>query len=250
MKDAVEENLLSTAIAPGLYLFPLPLSDGALQHNWMGEQMRSLLSETRLIFAENERTARRFISSLKLGIKIAEYRIERLDKDTGASEIREFLSLLQVSGIALLMSEAGCPAIADPGAVLVDACHRASVPVHPLVGPSSILLALMASGLSGQAFAFHGYLPIDRKECTSRIRQLELESGREKCTQLFIETPYRNAAIWQCLLESLHPETRLCYAIDITGKSEEIRQKKVAEWRAGPPVNWSKLPAVFLFLAR
>lgn len=249
MKDPSNENPATTSVAPGLYLFPLPLSPEALQHEWMGGQMQILISEVRLIFAENERTARRFISSLKLGLNIPEYRIERLDKDTGAAEIKEYLLLLKDSGTALMMSEAGCPAVADPGAVLVDACHRANIPVHPLVGPSSILLALMASGLSGQAFAFHGYLPIDRKECANRIRQLELESAKGKCTQIIIETPYRNAAIWQSLLSTLNPETRLCYACDISGKSEEIRQKKVSEWNSVQPISWNKLPAVFLFLA-
>jgi 16S rRNA (cytidine1402-2'-O)-methyltransferase len=232
-----------------LYLFPLPISEDSGSRDYLGNGLRKLLLETKLIFAENERTARRFISSLKLGIRLEEIHIERFDKDSDASEANRLVTLLIGKGPALLMSEAGCPGIADPGAVLVDACHKLGVRVVPLVGPSSILLALMGSGFSGQNFAFHGYLPVDKSECSKKIRQLETDSLKEKRTQIFIETPYRNASVWERLLDSLKPETGLCYAFGIGSEEEEIIQKKVSEWKKGPGPEWKKIPAVFLFMA-
>lgn len=232
-----------------LYLFPLPISETGEVPYWLGEYSQQLLKDTRLIFAENERTARRFISSLKLGIRIEDIRIERLDKDSPESAIGEYISLLKDNKNALLMSESGCPAIADPGSLLVDACHLNEIRVIPVVGPSSILLALMASGLSGQQFAFHGYLPVDRTENSRKIRQLEIDSRKEKRTQIFIETPYRNSSIWDRLLENLSQETRLCFASDIGSPSEKIIQKRVSDWRIADKIIWEKTPTVFLFLA-
>jgi 16S rRNA (cytidine1402-2'-O)-methyltransferase len=147
------------------------------------------------------------------------------------------------------MSDAGCPAVADPGSLLVDACHSHGLRVNPLVGPSSILLALMASGLSGQNFAFHGYLPVDKAECSRKIRQLEIESKKEGRSQILIETPYRNAAIWQSLIGNLSAETKLCYAMGIGSNEEEIRQMMVKEWKKHPVPAWKKVPAIFLFMA-
>jgi 16S rRNA (cytidine1402-2'-O)-methyltransferase len=234
---------------PKLYLFPLPISEGPNSREFLGKYHLDLIRRASLVLAENERTARRFISSLKLGIKIENLQIERFDKDTGQQETDAFVQLLKVKGEALLMSEAGCPAIADPGARLVAACHRNGIKVIPLIGPSSILLALMASGLSGQNFAFHGYLPVEKSECSVKIRQLENESSREKRTQLFIETPYRNAAVWDRLLENLKPETRLCLASGIGGPEEVILMKKISEWKKGKKPEWQKIPTVFLFMA-
>lgn len=236
-------------ILPGLYLFPLPLSGSGADQVWIGDRLREILQNTKLIFAENERTARRFISSLKLQVRIEEYHLERLDKDSSSTDIQHFLKLLHGEGRALLMSEAGCPAVADPGSVLVDACHRNGIRVHPLVGPSSLLLALMASGLSGQCFSFHGYLPIDKKECAARIRALEQQSARENRTQIFIETPYRNENLWKMLLENLQSKTRLCFARDLSGKAEEIRQDFVGNWKKEDKVIWDKIPSVFLLMA-
>lgn len=233
---------------PGLYLFPLPIASPS-KHSWIGESEKSLLRSSRLIFAENERTVRRFISSLNLNIRIDEIRIERLDKETGSAKAKEYAGLISGTGHGLLMSEAGCPAIADPGSLLVDACHQMGIRVFPLVGPSSILLALIGSGLSGQHFSFHGYLPVDPAECAKKIRQLEIESAKEGRTQILIETPYRNSGIWQRLLETLKPETKLCYASGLGGDSEKIAQKRVREWKNGLPVEWQKSPSVFLFMA-
>ena len=146
-----------------------------------------------------------------------------------------------------LMSEAGCPAIADPGALLIEAAHREGFKVVPLVGPSAIVLALMASGLEGQRFAFCGYLPRDAKERGSRIRELEQRSRKERETEIFIETPYRNDALFSALLEKCSPGTRLCVAADLTLPGESIQTRSVGEWRraAGP----GKRPAVFLLQA-
>jgi 16S rRNA (cytidine1402-2'-O)-methyltransferase len=232
-----------------LFLFPLPISEDSGSRDYLGNRMSALLQHSSLIFAENERTARRFISSLKLGIRLDDIQIERFDKDSTPSDAERLMDLLKKQGQALLMSEAGCPGIADPGAVLVEACHRHGIRVIPLVGPSSIFLALMSSGLSGQNFAFHGYLPVDKAECSKKIRQLEADSVKEKRTQIFIETPYRNAAVWERLLENLRPDTRLCCASGIGSQEEEIHQKKVSEWKKGPGPEWKKIPAVFLFMA-
>ncbi len=145
------------------------------------------------------------------------------------------------------MSEAGCPAVADPGSALVDACHKNQIRVLPLIGPSSIILSLMASGLNGQAFSFNGYLPVDKNACSRELKKLEQVSLRENRTQIFIETPYRNASVWSNLLSCLSPDTRLCYAKNISSPSEEIRQMKVSEWKKLPAVEWEKVPVIFLF---
>ena len=236
-------------VKPGLYLFPVPLSDNSIELPWLGSEYREILKSGKLIFAENERTARRFISSLKLGIIIDDLRIEKLNKDTGILEVNNYAKLIKEYGHALMMSESGCPAVADPGSVLVDVCHKLGIDVHPLIGPSSILLALMGSGLSGQSFAFHGYLPVDKNECGRKIRQLEIESSREGRTQIFIETPYRNGSIWNLLIENLSPGTKLCMAIDLTGPKQEIKQSTVAKWRESAEIKWEKIPAIFLFMA-
>jgi 16S rRNA (cytidine1402-2'-O)-methyltransferase len=147
------------------------------------------------------------------------------------------------------MSEAGCPAVADPGALLVRRAHERHIVVKPLVGPSSLLLALMASGLDGQRFAFHGYLPAREPERSSRIAELEGESARHQQTQIFIETPYRNHALFNALLLSCRPKTRLCLATDLTSDSEQIATRRIADWKAATPPDLDKRPTVFLLLA-
>jgi 16S rRNA (cytidine1402-2'-O)-methyltransferase len=146
------------------------------------------------------------------------------------------------------MSEAGCPAVADPGATLVALAQARGIRVVPLVGPSSLLLALMASGLDGQRFAFHGYLPAKSEERARAIRELEKESRARRQTQIFIETPYRNAALYAALLQHAHPETRLCLAADLTLTSEFIQTKRIREWRKTTPPELERRPTVFLML--
>jgi 16S rRNA (cytidine1402-2'-O)-methyltransferase len=158
------------------------------------------------------------------------------------------LQLLQAGKNIGIISEAGCPGIADPGQLLVEAAQQANSTVKPLVGPSSILLALMASGMNGQCFQFHGYLPIDTAERKKKIRELEADSYRRNCTQLFIETPYRNNAMIKDLLQSCHDETRICIAVDITAPSESIRTQTVKKWKQEQPDIHKRL-ALFLLHA-
>jgi 16S rRNA (cytidine1402-2'-O)-methyltransferase len=147
------------------------------------------------------------------------------------------------------VSEAGCPAVADPGALLVRRAHERGVKVVPFVGPSSILLALMASGLNGQSFAFHGYLPVDANERAKRLRDLEQQSRKGKQTQIFIETPYRNRALLDTLIATCAPSTLVCVAVDLTLQSETIVSRTVADWKKKPGLDLHKRPAIFLILA-
>ncbi|HYR37181.1 MAG TPA: SAM-dependent methyltransferase, partial [Burkholderiales bacterium] len=172
---------------------------------------------------ENAKSARAFLGGL--GMPVRELNVVAID------EKRDLLAPLREGRPLGLLSEAGCPAIADPGAALVEAAHREGFRVVPLVGPSSITLALMASGLEGQRFAFCGYLPRDAAERAKRIRELESRSRRERETEIFIETPYRNEALFSALLEGCAPATRLCVAADLTLSTESIRSQTIAEWR-------------------
>jgi len=233
---------------PTIFLLPVPISETE-NSDWIGNSYKNILVETNLLFVENIRTARRFISALKLGIDINILHFEELTKDTSNSEIQRFIKLITEKGKAIIMSESGCPGIADPGAKLVHEAQKAEMIIKPLVGPSSILMALMGSGLSGQCFAFNGYLPIHSKEREFRIIELERESKQKNQTQIFIETPYRNAAIWEALIQTLNPETRLAFAFDLLGKEQYIRQLSVMQWKILAKPEWSKLPAIFLFQA-
>jgi 16S rRNA (cytidine1402-2'-O)-methyltransferase len=188
---------------------------------------------------ENAKSARAFLGGI--GMPVRELNIQVLDENPGA-----LLAPLRENRPLGLLSEAGCPAIADPGAALVEAAHLEGFRVVPLVGPSSILLALMASGLEGQRFAFCGYLPRDAAERKRKIRELEDRSRRERETQIFIETPYRNEAMLAALLESCSPATRLCVAADLTLPSESIVTRPIARWRRTPI---GRRPAVFVLLA-
>jgi 16S rRNA (cytidine1402-2'-O)-methyltransferase len=190
---------------------------------------------------ENAKSARAFLGAL--GMPVRELRIRTLDEDASAL----LLPLREKRPLGLL-SEAGCPAIADPGAALVEAAHREGWRVVPLVGPSSLVLALMASGLEGQRFAFCGYLPREDAERTRRIRELEQRSRKERETEIFIETPYRSDVLMSALLAACAPATRVCVAADLTLASETIRTKTVAEWRRAAH-DIGRRPAVFLLLA-
>ncbi len=233
---------------PVLYLLPVPISESE-NSDWIGNSYKEILQETNLLFVENIRTARRFISSLKLGVTINNLHFEELTKYSTAIEIQSFSKQIIVQGKAIIMSESGCPGIADPGALLVNEAQNAGIEIKPMVGPSAILLALMGSGLSGQCFSFNGYLPIDSKDREIRIKQLERESKEKNQTQIFIETPYRNSVIWEALLQYLKPETRLAFAFDLLGKEQSIRQLTIKQWNAIPKPAWQKSPCVFLFQA-
>lgn len=229
-----------------LFLIPCSISDAPAAAQLSPRVLHELPSINSFL-VEDVRTARRFLSSLKVFPSIENLRFDVLDKDTKAVEVESLLSpLLQGRSIGVI-SESGCPGVADPGALAVKYAHRMNVKVVPLVGPSSILLALMASGLNGQQFAFHGYLPIG-PEIQRAIRESEKESLAKKQTQIFIETPYRNNQVFIHLTKTLKESTMLCVAIDITGSNEQIRTQRVGEWRQ-QKTEWPKLPAVFLILA-
>lgn len=230
-----------------LYLIPTTIADETA-----GKVIPAHVTDTirhiRHFLAEDVRTARRYLSSLKVFPSIEELTFSVLDKNTSETELTEKLSPLVSGNDVGVLSESGCPGIADPGALAVSFAHQQGIRVVPLVGPSSLLLALMASGLNGQQFAFHGYLPVDAEACKRAIKTLEQESRQKKQTQVFIETPYRNNALFSALLKTLHDETRLCVALDVTGKEEFIKTMPVKLWKKAAK-SWPKLPAVFLFLA-
>jgi len=211
-------------------------------------QVTARLASIQHFLAEDIRTARRYLSSLKIYPAIDALHFAVLNKDTPASELEQLFEPLFQGNHLGVLSESGCPGVADPGALAVQFAHERKITVVPLVGPSSILLALMASGLSGQQFAFHGYLPIDAGACAQKIKALEKESAAKGQTQILIETPFRNNQVLKHLLAALSGGTSLSMALDLTGQAEFIRTDMVQAWKQDVPML-PKLPAVFLFLA-
>lgn len=199
---------------------------------------------------EKAKTARAALKAMSYPHPLQEAAMIELNERTEEGELEAFLKVLLEGHSVGVLSEAGCPGVADPGARAVAWAHRHGVPVVPLVGPSSILLALMASGLNGQSFCFHGYLPQQKTELAQRLRKLEQQSAAQNQTQIFIETPYRNEALLEILLTALRPTTQLCIAADLTLPSEFIRTKSAGEWKAQRPPSLHKRPAVFLFLGK
>lgn len=227
---------------PGiLYAVPTPLGGKAVDA--LPASALETVRTLRHFAVENAKTARAFLKEVGLPVALQELEIAVIEDGVGKP-----LAWLQAGQPVGLLSEAGCPAIADPGARLVEAAHAAGLRVVPLVGPSSIVLALMASGLEGQRFAFGGYLPREAGERTRRIRELEARSRRERETQIFIETPYRNDAMFAALLESCAPDTRLCLATDLTTDTESVETRAVGGWRKSPK-SIGKRPTVFLLYA-
>jgi 16S rRNA (cytidine1402-2'-O)-methyltransferase len=221
-----------------LYAIPTPL--GGSPEEALPAGHISTIRSLRDFLVENAKSARAFLGALGMPVRELNIRV--------IGEERDPLAPLRERRPLGLLSEAGCPAIADPGAALVEAAHREGFRVVPLIGPSSIVLALMASGLEGQRFAFCGYLPRENIDRSRRIRDLELRSKREKETQIFIETPYRNDVLLAALLESCAAGTRLCVAADLTLPGESIQTKTIAEWRRAKALI-GRRPAVFLLLA-
>ncbi len=214
-----------------LYAIPTPL--GGAPANALPVDALEKVRELRDFVAENAKSARAFLAAVGMPCPLQELRIEVLDKHTPSRSVAALLEPLRKGRALGLVSEAGCPAVADPGAALVEAAHREGFRVVPLIGPSSIVLALMASGLEGQCFAFSGYLPREAGE-----------------TQIFIETPYRNAAMLASLLKTCAPATRLCVASDLTLPTETVRVSSVAQWDRTAPDALGRRPSVFLLLAR
>ena len=217
-----------------LYAIPTPL--GAAPEQSLPAPALATIRGLKDFVVENAKSARAFLGAL--GMPVRELSIHVIGDGDQLRPLRDGRSMG-------LLSEAGCPAIADPGASLVDAAHREGFQVVPLVGPSSITLALMASGLEGQRFAFCGYLPREGADRTKKIKELEARSRKERETEIFIETPYRNDALLSALLDACHPATRLCVAADLTLPTEKVVTKTVADWRRAP-ATLGKRPAVFL----
>lgn len=227
-----------------LYLIPTVLADNTAETT-LSPRIREVIAHTDYYLVENIRSARRFISSLKTGRVIDELHFFLLDKDTPIASVRAYLSELPADTPVGVLSEAGCPGVADPGALAVRVAHEAGRRVVSLVGPSSILLALMGSGFSGQSFVFHGYLPIERAMRVQRIKQLEKESLKGQ-TQIFMETPYRNNQLLADILANCRNETLLCIAANLTAPDELLRTQTVAAWRKHLP-DLHKIPTLFLF---
>jgi len=248
---------------PGtLYLIPNTLgpteaAPHALTHI-LPEQVQEIASKLDYFVAENAKTARAFLKLVAIDHPLArplqEIQIAELNVNTPPQALAALLAPLLEGRDAGLVSEAGVPAVADPGADLVRLAHQHGVPVRPLVGPSSLLLSVMASGLNGQSFAFNGYLPTDAGQRTKRIQQLEQRSRSEKQTQLLIETPYRNGAMLEALVASCQPGTLVCVATDLSLPTETVRTQTAAKWKAqlaaGKAPDFHKKPTVFLFLAQ
>lgn len=231
-----------------LYLIPASLGE-APQESFRPAEVRRIVQDLSYFIVENAKTARAELKHIGLSRPIQDIDIKELSREPTQDDLEVLLAPILAGEMAGLMSEAGAPAVADPGALLVRTAHARGIRVAPLVGPSSILLGLMASGLNGQSFAFHGYLPVRESERGKRIAELERESRREKKTQIFIETPYRNAALFTALLDTCRSDTLLCLASDLTTERESIQTRPINAWRAGNPPPLEKRPTVFLLLA-
>ena len=239
-----------------LFLIPNALGAGALDQVLTAD-VRSITASLDYFVAENAKTARAFLNQVALThplrLKLQDIEICELNVNTPASALPDLLAPLLAGRDGGLVSEAGVPAVADPGADLVRLAHERGIRIRPLVGPSSILLALMSSGLSGQNFAFNGYLPTDITERANRIRQLEQRSRQEQQTQIFIETPYRNEALLQALSTHCQPSTQICIATHLTLEDETIQRMSAQAWKqelaAGRLPDFRKKPTVFLILA-
>ncbi len=237
--------MMAAATQATLFLVPTVLAPETA-NSVLSPQIREVISRTDVFFVENLRTARRFISELKTGRVIDDLTFFELHKDTPRAETQQQIRELLKSGKdAGILSEAGCPGIADPGAVAVRLAHELGLRVVPLTGPSSILLTLMSSGFSGQSFAFNGYLPIDKAERIRRIQALEKQAQTGQ-TQLFMETPYRNNALLEDILRVGNPRTLLCIGSNLTAPDELIRTLSIQQWREQQP-DLHKKPTIFAF---
>lgn len=228
-----------------LYLIPTPLADDT-SADVLSAQIPETVKELEVFFVENLRTARRFIGGLKLGKVIDDLTFYDLNKETPEAEtLAQLKALMKEGKNAGILSEAGCPGVADPGAVAVKLAHQLNIEVVPLVGPSSLLLALMASGMSGQSFVFHGYLPIERTQRVKTIKYLEKEAIARKQTQLFIETPYRNNQVMEDLLLHCELTTRLCIACNLTAPDGFVKTLSIKDWKT-KTYDLHRKPTVFL----
>lgn len=227
-----------------LYLIPSLLGDSAV-NRVIPKYNIDLVDQIQIFVVENEKSARRFIKTILPNKKQSELEIHILNKNTTAEELFELVQLFDRNLPIGIISEAGLPAIADPGASLVELAHKKNIRVVPLVGPSSILMALMASGMNGQKFMFHGYLPIDKLERKKAIQNLEAESKRNNCTQIFMETPYRNNQLLEDLIKICQPSTQLCVASNLSLDDELIIRLSIKDW-SQKKADFHKKPAIFI----
>ena len=231
-----------------LYLIPVPLGPTAPQES-LPTNVLAIVRPLTYFVVEQAKTARAFLKAAGTDTSLQELQLEELNEHTKEAELDRLLAPLRAGHNAGLLSEAGCPAVADPGANLVALAQKEGIRVVPLIGPSSLLLALMASGLNGQRFAFQGYLPAKEAERTKALRDLESESRKRQQTQLFIETPYRNQALFNSILQTCQPATRLTVATDLTLNSESVLTRSIAQWKKQTPPDMERRPTVFLLLA-
>lgn len=235
---------METASIPTLYLIPVSLSDAPVEHVIPNENIR-ITTGIKYFIVENIRTARRFLKKCDSSIDIDSITFYELNKHTDKNVISTFLKPLKEGHNMGVMSEAGCPGVADPGSDVVAIAHSLGFKVTPLVGPSSILMSVMASGFNGQSFAFNGYLPIDKAERVKAIKYYESKAYSDSQTQIFIETPYRNIKLVEEFLQHCKPQTLLCIAMDITSPDEYIVTKRIKDWKGNLP-DMNKKPAVFI----
>ncbi|MDP2751866.1 MAG: SAM-dependent methyltransferase [Rhodocyclaceae bacterium] len=231
-----------------LYLIPTALGETPWS-TYLPTATRQIACQLTRFIVENAKTARAELKRLEHPVPLRELFIEQIPENPAPSDIERLLAPLLIGENVGLLSEAGCPCIADPGTLLVRRAHELNMTVRPLIGPSAILLALMAAGLEGQQFTFHGYLPAREPERSQKIVELEKESKHRNQTQLFIEAPYRNNALFQALLTACQPKTRLCIAFDLTLPAETITLHTINEWRRLPPPDIDRRPTVFLMLS-
>lgn len=227
-------------------MVPCPIADDGDMARVLPEYNADIVRSINYFVVENLRTGRRFLSRVGMGRPIDTLKMAELNEHTAPAEVETLIDPILAGEDCAMISEAGCPGVADPGAALAALCHRHGVRVVPLVGPSSILLALMASGMNGQSFAFNGYLPVKPPERQRALRNLERRARSEHQSQIFIEAPYRNRQLLEAIVATCAPDTRITVAVDITAESERIVTRSVAEWRRAMPDDLHKRPAIFI----
>ncbi len=237
------------AMSGKLYLIPSPLSENS-EYNVLPRHIFDIVTSIRYYVTENIRTTRRYLKKINPEINIDDITFFVFNKHTNKTEIDTFIKPVIEGHDTGLISEAGMPAVADPGEGMIALAHHLNIQVIPLVGPSSIMLALMASGLNGQRFAFNSYLPIEKNQRKNRIKELEKRSMKNDQSQIFMETPYRNHQLLQDILATCNLGTRLCLASNITGKNEFIKTKTIKEWKREPAPDIQKKPTIFIIYCK
>jgi 16S rRNA (cytidine1402-2'-O)-methyltransferase len=231
-------------ISGKLYLIPCPIAEDSVEY--LPAMLPGLLQSLKSFVCERTRTSRRFIRSVSSEIDIDAMEFYELNKHGENEDLEEFLSVLKSGSDIGLISEAGMPGIADPGSEAVRWCHRNGVPVHPIPGPSSIFLALSASGFNGQQFSFHGYLPNKKPELRNSLKELKREALKTGASQIFMDAPYRNGFLLDTCKEALEASTMLCIASDLTGSNENIKTMNMKSWKAVSSDKYHKIPAIFI----